>query len=113
MSAHEGNEELARSASPHYSKMLFEYAHGRAEAPSPQLLERIKWVADSIPTDVRSVLDLGAGRCHLSNLLVERGYVVTSTDIVLTALKNSKGHRAQSNSTELPFRTGSYDLVIC
>jgi hypothetical protein len=112
-----GEEKLRRetllSSGKDYSQKLFEHVHGRSEGLSEQTLERIKWVADHIPVNVSTILDLGAGRCHLSNLLIDRHFQVTSLDLVLSSLKKSSGLRVQASSTELPFKSNSFDLVLC
>lgn len=96
-----------------YNQALFERVHGNLHGASDRMIARITGVADRIPLGVRTILDLGAGRCYLSNLLLERGYQVTSLDLVRQSLKNARSPRVQGNGAALPFRDGSFDIVVC
>src|SRR5687768_9955817 len=96
-----------------YSQILFEHVHGQAVAPTEQVFRRINWVAEHIPAGVKTILDLGSGRGHLSNLLNDRGFQVTSLDLVFGSLKKSNGQKVQASSTSVPFKTNSFDLVLC
>ena len=76
-------------------------------------MERLHWIASQIPTNVRSILDVGSGPGFLSKLLTEHGFRVASIDLVLDSLRRFPGARAQADATRLPFADRSFDVVLC
>jgi hypothetical protein len=59
------------------------------------------------------MLELGAGDCRLSRLLVDR-LTVFATDLSFSALRRSGlSSIAQADIASVPFRDRSFDLVLC
>jgi len=75
--------------------------------------ERIKRTLELIPEDTRTVLDVGCGDGALTNLLLQRGLVVTGLDFSRTALQHVAGPRVVGAVDALPFADRSFDLVLC
>jgi len=96
-----------------YNARLFEHVHGSLPEVTPRMLARITWIADHVPGETETILDVGAGRGHLSNLLLWRGYRVTSLELVAESLTNAKGGRVRGSGVALPFRDRSVDVVLC
>ncbi len=64
----------------------------------------------------KNVLEVGSGRCLLSDAIQKKGYSVTATDIVIGAdlrEKYSKLTFAEGNVENLPFEDDSFDTVVC
>ncbi len=68
-------------------------------------------IAELMPSDVKTVLDVGCGNGIITNLLIEK-YDVTGLDSSLEALENVKAKKVLSSASELPFPDNSYDLVL-
>lgn len=78
------------------------------------VLERAKLTTMAIPTDVRTILEIGSGDGLIINALHEVGYDPVALDIswnaILCIINNNK--RIQGNATHLPFISHSFDLVL-
>jgi ubiquinone/menaquinone biosynthesis C-methylase UbiE len=62
------------------------------------------------------VLDVGAGSGTFTNILSDRGFEVTSTDVTEDALEvlraRASGTVERADATSLPFAASSFDAVI-
>ena len=74
---------------------------------------RIEWTLRHVPAGVRTILDVGAGHGGLTNRLAQSGYRVTGLDLSAVSLKRLRACRTQGSALSLPFKAGSFDLVIC
>lgn len=66
--------------------------------------------ADLIPSDVKSILDIGCGEGSFLNTLQD-SYSLVGVDISRTALKHLEKQKIQSNIGSLPFKSKNFDLV--
>jgi hypothetical protein len=73
---------------------------------------RCQTVLDIIPSDARSVLDVGSGRADISNRL-PKPWRVVALDYALTPLRYSERLAVQGSVTHLPFPAGAFDLILC
>ncbi|MFX0210417.1 MAG: class I SAM-dependent methyltransferase [Candidatus Hodarchaeota archaeon] len=83
------------------------------DKPDEANRQRVKQIAARVPTDVRTVLDLGCGDGTVSNQLVEKKLDVTGVDVSSKALQYFKGKGSLADLNHLPFKDRSFDLVIC
>jgi SAM-dependent methyltransferase len=72
---------------------------------------------DLLPEPGRRTLDLGCGEGRLSRLLVSLGHRVAGIDASATLIRLAAAHQApvaasQADAAMLPFRDGSFDLVV-
>ena len=100
-------------SSSNYSRELFGLVHGSSDHPSERAGSRFQWIASHMPTDARTVLDVGSGPGFLTALLSQNGFRVTSVDLVLESLRRFAGARAQADASGLPFADRSFDVVLC
>jgi ubiquinone/menaquinone biosynthesis C-methylase UbiE len=86
-------------------------AYDRARPTYPP--EAVEWLAGRAP---QRVLELGAGTGKLTESLVARRHTVTATDPSAPMLQRLVEHLdvpvAQCAAERLPFRAGSFDLVV-
>lgn len=75
--------------------------------------QRVEQSLALVPSDVRTVLDLGCGDGTVSNQLVAKGLDVTGVDISRKALQYSEGKSIIASLDQLPFLDYPFDLVIC
>jgi len=101
------------ASSTHYNRELFGLVHGSIERPSERGQERLRWIVEQLPSEPRSILDVGSGPGFLSTLLAAQGHRVTSIDLVLGSLLRFAGARAQADASKLPFPDASFDVVLC
>jgi len=75
--------------------------------------ERIGVTVASIPSDCRSILDIGCGDGRLSTK-ISRSKAVVAYDLSTTALRRFPfpGLKCCGSAHQLPFRTRSFDLVV-
>lgn len=81
------------------------------EKPTPSERTRIEDTAALVPDDCRSVVDVGCGRGEILRRL--RTPLRVGTDFARRALRHVGTPVLRSSIFELPFRTGSFDTVIC
>jgi len=83
----------------------------------PAEKERIKEIIDTIPSDVRSILDVGCGNGAfvntLSNGFPNRFDKIVGLDSSKEALKHVKTEKFNGSIGNLPFRDKNFDLVTC
>jgi len=101
------------TSSVQYNRELFEVVHGENYQPPERSQKRLEWIASQVPSDSRTVLDVGSGPGFLSKILLQHGFRVTSMDVVLGSLRRFSGARAQADASRLPFADGSFDVVLC
>jgi SAM-dependent methyltransferase len=72
-------------------------------------------VISLIPSDVKSILDVGCGEGTFLNMLTSlgRASMIVGLDVSETALKYIEGQKIRASAGGLPFRNGSFDLVTC
>ncbi len=73
--------------------------------------KKIPWVLRNIPTDVKSILDVGCGNGIITNVLDE-SYQVQGVDMSAAALKQVKCPTVQSSSDNIPLESESADMVF-
>lgn len=74
---------------------------------------RIEHTLRLLPDDVATVLDLGCGQGVITNHLAPN-YTVTAFDLSASAIRHvsPQARRVQGSALALPFRDGSFDLVL-
>jgi len=72
-------------------------------------------VISLIPSDVKSILDVGCGEGTFLNMLrsLGRASMIVGLDVSETALKYVEGQKIRASAGKLPFGNGSFDLVTC
>ena len=77
--------------------------------------ERVKQTAASIPSDVKTLLDVGCGNGIFLNYLNEArpDLELRGVDRSHTALTHVKVKKSQASITDLPFEDNSFDAVTC
>jgi SAM-dependent methyltransferase len=76
-------------------------------------LERVKYTIESVPPDVKTILDLGSGDGLVFNMLKQNGYHAVALDISRNALKFLHGEKlVQGAANQLPLSSKSFDLII-
>ena len=78
------------------------------------VLERAELTTMSVPTDVRTILEVGSGDGLIIDELRKAGYDPVALDLSYNAL----GHintmkRVQGQASQLPFSPNCFDLVLC
>jgi ubiquinone/menaquinone biosynthesis C-methylase UbiE len=68
-----------------------------------------------IPSDVKSIIDIGCGEGTFLNMLARLGRISTivGVDVSYVALKYVEGQKIRASTEELPFENESFDLVTC
>ena len=94
-----------------YLKKFFKNLY-ELEKNKPPGVGSFVWKNLQIPADVKSILDVGCWRGEFLNSLPDT-YQKTGVDIVNEALKNVKCKTICCSIEELPFPSGSIDLVTC
>lgn len=77
----------------------------------PVVHQRADAVIQMIPDDVKSILDVGCGDGLILHKLGAH-YFSAGADISLEALKHIKSSRVCASTTALPFKDGSFDVVL-
>lgn len=102
------DDELRRQGRA-FSAVADAYSRARPTYPPPA----VDWLVGRTP---QRVLELGAGAGKLTQALVSRGHTVTATDPSAPMLHRLVEHldvpAAQCVAENLPFRAGSFDLVV-
>lgn len=76
--------------------------------------ERVEEIKAKIPSDVRSILDVGCGNGFFVNSLIEEKYKkLVGLDSSKEALKHVKTEKILGSITNLPFEDKSFDLLTC
>ena len=72
-------------------------------------------VISLIPSDVKSILDVGCGEGTFLNMLTRlgRASTIVGLDVSETALKYVEGQKIRASAGGLPFGNRSFDLVTC
>lgn len=78
----------------------------------PAERERITSTIELIPSDVRTILDVGCGNGAFLNSLSDM-YEAVGLDSSQEALKYVKTKAIHGDITALPFKSASFDLVTC
>ncbi|MEM4218087.1 MAG: class I SAM-dependent methyltransferase [Candidatus Methanomethylicaceae archaeon] len=78
----------------------------------PAEQERIHSTIELIPSDVRTILDVGCGNGAFLNSLPD-GYQTIGLDLSQEALKYVKAEAIRGNIAALPFKSASFDLITC
>ncbi|MBP8864208.1 MAG: class I SAM-dependent methyltransferase [Anaerolineae bacterium] len=85
------------------------WAPGRYEGPDSA---RVQVVAQWLPADVKSVLDVGCGNGLLTGQL-SKTHQTVGVDRSQAALQQMSEPRCQANAAALPFPDSSFDAVVC
>jgi SAM-dependent methyltransferase len=75
--------------------------------------ERILATRSLIPSDVRTILDLGCGDGAVTNELVEKGLDIFGADFSIVALGFVKGKPLAASVDSIPFPDQYFDMVLC
>jgi SAM-dependent methyltransferase len=75
------------------------------------LRDKIEIILNTIPVDVKTILDVGCGNGAITNVLGTR-FDVTGLDRSDEALKSVQTKKVKAKSTSLPFGDNSFDLVF-
>jgi SAM-dependent methyltransferase len=94
-------------------QLQFDHVYSSSVMSSSKGQQRVAWLVSHVPADAGQILDLGAGRGRIANALKERGHRVVALDCSLVGLQQCDALKVQSSVAQLPFRTSTYDLVIC
>jgi ubiquinone/menaquinone biosynthesis C-methylase UbiE len=102
-------DDQLRRQSRAFSAVADAYQRARPAYPPPA----VEWLAGRTP---QRVLELGAGTGKLTEALVARGHTVTATDpsapMLDQLVERLSIPATQCVAEQLPFRAGSFDLVI-
>jgi len=79
----------------------------------PYIAEKTKIILDIIPSDVRTIADIGCGDGAITNVLAER-YTITGVDLSQEAIRHlsTKVLPVVSNANNLPFEDRYADMVF-
>jgi ubiquinone/menaquinone biosynthesis C-methylase UbiE len=92
------------------NKTLYEkYDWGQLQQSAME--EKTSKILDSIPKNVKSIIDIGCGNGVITNALAEK-YEVTGVDRSENALKYVKTKKIQADADSIPMPDGSFDLVL-
>lgn len=72
---------------------------------------KISKVLETIPEDVKDILDVGCGNGVITNVLGEN-YEVTGVDRSSAALKSVKTKKVQASADSIPIEDNSFDMVF-
>lgn len=73
--------------------------------------KKTDYIIRHIPSDVRTILDVGCGNGKITNALKDR-WQVTGLDLSAEALKHVQTPHVLASATAIPFPDASFDLVI-
>lgn len=79
----------------------------------PQDQPRLATILELWPDDVERFLDVGAGDGRITNLVEGRARFAVAQDISVVGLGKVSALAVQGTSDGLPYRDGSFDLVLC
>jgi ubiquinone/menaquinone biosynthesis C-methylase UbiE len=101
-----------------FEKEMYEVEEKWAEDYfTPDNRERIEFIQKQIPSDCKTILDVGCGNGILTNFLNDQHSGdftrICGTDRSETSLKMVKGEKVQSDITNLPFADNEFDIVTC
>lgn len=68
-------------------------------------------IMDAIPSDVKSIIDIGCGNGAITNVIGEK-YNVTAVDRSANALENVKTDKITASSDSIPITENSFDMVF-
>jgi len=77
----------------------------------PDIREKVRRFAQTIPDDVETILDVGCGDGAITNELA-RHWRVTGVDSSRAALAHVEGEAVLASAEKLPFAPRSFDLVM-
>jgi len=86
--------------------------HRNKESSSQDEIERIRATRELIPAEVKSVLDVGCGDGRIIRAL-SSSYKTVGVDYAFSSIAQVEAKRIQGSSGSLPFRSNSFDLVLC
>jgi SAM-dependent methyltransferase len=77
------------------------------------VLQRARLTVQAVPSQVRTVLDVGSGDGLITRFLQQEGYNPIAFDISHQALKHIRNfRRVQGDVCQMPFPADSFDLVL-
>ncbi len=96
------------------NKKIYEFSEYWKPTSSNQYIkQKIELLLDIIPTDVKTILDVGCGNGAITNIL-SKTYNVTGVDGSKFALKHVKCQKKINASIkDLDLKSNSFDLVLC
>lgn len=100
------------SANRHYHATLEHHWKQAQTTLSDMEVDRIRATISMIPDDVTTILDVGCGDGRILGRLPDR-YTAVGVDHAASALVPDPRGRIRASSERLPFRSGSFDLVLC
>lgn len=75
--------------------------------------ERVASLVGLVPSEVQTVLDVGARGGFIARRLADRGLRVTALDLARPEIDDSRIESVQGDATGLQFADRSFDLVFC
>jgi len=101
-----------------FEKEMYEVAEKWDEEYfTPDNKIRIEFIHKLIPSECKSILDVGCGNGILTNYLNDNfsnDFIrICGTDRSETSLKMVKGEKVQSDITSLPFKDNEFEIVTC
>jgi SAM-dependent methyltransferase len=75
--------------------------------------DRIAYTVSAVPSECRSILDVGAGDGRVSHALANAGRQVTAVDISSVALSKLRVPGFKRSCDDLGFHDRAFDLVLC
>ena len=95
------------------SRVLYENPKIWESSPPDTVHERVSLTITAVPSDVRTILEVGSGNGQLIDTLYKAGYDPIALDISFNSLKLiNSSKRVQSEASILPFPPNSFDLVL-
>jgi SAM-dependent methyltransferase len=79
---------------------------------NPFWAQKARVMTAMIPSDVRTILDVGCGNGAMANILVNT-YAVYGADRSKAALSSLSIPRVCCESDRIPFKSAAFDLVLC
>jgi SAM-dependent methyltransferase len=95
-------------------RIIYENPKMWGKSPPETVLQRTELTTMAVPTDVRTILEVGAGDGLIIDGLIKAGYNPVALDISFNALGHiNTNSRVQGQASQLPFSPNSFDLVLC
>jgi len=99
---------MSTHSNEHFSK---DQIWNNYDASGSILDKKIPWVLKNIPSDVKTIIDIGCGNGLITNTLSQQ-YNVVGADMSEAALKQVKCPTIQCSSDQIPVKNSSYDMVF-
>jgi hypothetical protein len=96
-----------------HQRKIYEDPKMWGKSPSQTVLRRIELTTMAVPTDVQTILEVGAGDGLVVDALCKAGYAPVAFDLSFNALRRINSNKSvQGEASQLPFTNNSFDLVL-